>query len=545
MKYEEIELIKQSAKSTVHLVREKDSGKIFIRKVLKGQHPVYTVLQEHSHPFLPAVHEVVVTDDTTTVVEEYIEGEPSGNEELTQAQFLSLVGELCSVLEFLHGQGIIHRDVKPSNIIMSKDGHIRLIDFDAARQPKDDLEQDTVLLGTRGFAPPEQYGFAQTDERADIYSLGVTLTRLGGKVAEKAHYKRVIRKCTDMDPVKRYQSVRQVRRAFFRTAISFRGRILPHGKSVLCAAAAFCIILLVWSQAINLYGQHGDEPPVNAGGTLAVEPPAVTEGPTAEPPAATEAPTVEPPAATEAPTAEPSADAEGTLAVPPAPANPHWDGDTGIAVWGNVLESFYAGNLHYYWYLYRKAENTAPDTDEDELVMRGSMSGNQTTEENFDFHMSNWFKGNGFYYFTVCAQGDGIHYSDSSYVTSDLFEYTGESAPELPLPTDLAWVQRLDSNWKQIFYATWGNLDEYEDSDYFYVTVYDKDGERIMQTGWTKETILSKPVHGISMRAEYLNGENNKYRFVVRAVSSRPNEYRSTSMPDPIPEEYYSPWLEF
>ena len=92
--------------------------------------------------------------------------------------------ELCEVLVFLHGYGIIHRDIKPSNLLLAPDGHIRLIDFDAAREGKPSADNDTRLLGTRGYAPPEQYGFAQTDSRADIYAAGVTMKQLLGKQAE-------------------------------------------------------------------------------------------------------------------------------------------------------------------------------------------------------------------------------------------------------------------------------------------------------------------------------------------------------------------------
>lgn len=500
MKFDEIELLKQSPKSTVHLVREKDSGQIWIRKILKGQHPVYTALQKHPHPCLPVLHEVTITDDSTTVVEEYIEEQPD-NAELSETQFLAIVRELCSVLEFLHGQGIIHRDIKPSNIIRHKDGHIHLIDFDAARMPKEDLEQDTVLLGTRGFAPPEQYGFAQTDERADIYALGVTLKQLGGKIAEKPHYKRVIRKCTDLDPAKRYQSVRQVRRAFFRTAISFHGKILPHGKSILCASMALCILLLAWSCAPYLYRQPEGGPPV---------------------------------------------DSEGTLTVLPAPANPHWDGDTGIAVWGNVPESIVMGEWNYTWRLYKKAADTTSGTDEDILLGEYQMRGNNTTAENFEKPLSDEFQENGFYYFAVSAAGDGIHYADSPYVSSDLFEYTGESAPLLPLPAGLAWnmVNDPDTGAKT-FYGIWSNLDEYEDKDYFYLRLYDKDNNEIMCNCWSKEMIVAKNRRGISIRSQFLSDVNNSYRFTIQVVSSRPNEYRSTSLPKPIPEEYYSPWYNY
>ena len=155
MEYEEMKLIKQSEKSTVHLVREKQGNQLFIRKILKGQHPIYLTLQNCPHPYLPKLYEIAMSDESTTLIEEYIEGQSLGSAELSEKQLLAVIRELCSVLEFLHEKDIIHRDIKPSNLILAKDGHIRLIDFDAARMPKEDLEQDTKLLGTRGYAPPE------------------------------------------------------------------------------------------------------------------------------------------------------------------------------------------------------------------------------------------------------------------------------------------------------------------------------------------------------------------------------------------------------
>lgn len=272
MEYEEIRLIKQSEKSTVHLVREKDKEQIFVRKILKGRHNIYGELQSCPHPYLPKLYEVIVSESDTTVIEEYIEGQSLGSVELAEKQFLSVVKELCNVLEFLHEKGIIHRDIKPSNIILAKDGHIRLIDFDAARMPKDDLEQDTKLLGTRGYAPPEQYGFAQTDERADIYSLGITLKQLLGNKAGKLRYRRIISKCTDLNPDRRYQSARQVKSAFFHT-----------GRNVAYGFIAFFVIVLLWSVLAHQLIQQKNVQSEN------------TE-----------------------------------LTVLPTPDNPHWDGETGI-----------------------------------------------------------------------------------------------------------------------------------------------------------------------------------------------------------------------
>lgn len=235
MEYEEIEVIKQSEGSIIQLIREKDGKQFLIRRVMKGQHPVYLQLKNCHHPCLPRLYEVTITDDTTTIIEEYIEGQPLGYVKLSDRQFRAVVKDLCSVLDFLHGMGIIHRDIKPPNIIYGEDGHIRLIDFDAARVPKDNQEQDTRLLGTRGYAPPEQYGFSQTDVRTDIYSLGITLEQILQSRFQKLRYKRIIQKCTDMDPDRRYQSIRQVRRAFFHG-----GRNILCGLAVILLAVFLC-----------------------------------------------------------------------------------------------------------------------------------------------------------------------------------------------------------------------------------------------------------------------------------------------------------------
>lgn len=233
MDYEEIELIKQGENSTVQLIREKSGGCFFIRKVIKGRHFVYFALKGCSHPCLPRMYDVSMDDDATMIIEEYIEGQALGSVKLSGKQFLGVVRDLCSVLEMLHGMGIIHRDIKPSNIVYREDGHICLVDFDTARVQREEREQDTRLLGTRGYAPPEQYGFSQTDVRTDIYSLGVTLEQIVQNKFQKLRYRRIIRKCKALDPDKRYQSIQQVRRAFFHTKRSF-----------LCCAAAIALGLL-------------------------------------------------------------------------------------------------------------------------------------------------------------------------------------------------------------------------------------------------------------------------------------------------------------
>ena len=230
----EIKLLHQSEKSRISLVRDRENGKQMVKKELKGICPIYLLLNELSHPLLPAVYSVEQRESSTIVMEEYIRGQTLSSINLPRKKLLAAFRELCDVLSFLHRQGIVHRDIKPSNILLAEDGHIRLIDFDAARMIKDDAEQDTRLLGTRGYAPPEQYGFSQTDERSDIYALGITLGQLLGERASWTD-RHIIRKCTQVSAEKRYQTMAQVKNALsHRTArLSFCGVL----ALALCCAA--------------------------------------------------------------------------------------------------------------------------------------------------------------------------------------------------------------------------------------------------------------------------------------------------------------------
>ncbi|MBR4904092.1 MAG: protein kinase [Selenomonadaceae bacterium] len=118
---------------------------------------------------------------------------------------------MCDGLKELHEQKIIHRDIKPSNMILQGE-RIRLIDFDAARIFKEGKESDTKLLGTKGYAPPEQFGHGQTDNRSDIYSLGVTMKTLLGENCD-GRLKKILDKCTELDPKNRFQNVDELKLA--------------------------------------------------------------------------------------------------------------------------------------------------------------------------------------------------------------------------------------------------------------------------------------------------------------------------------------------
>ena len=135
----------------------------------------------------------------------------------TSAEAKEIIHQLCCALWTLHSANVIHRDIKPENVILQGQRAV-LIDFDASRTYKFAHKADTQVLGTTGYAPPEQYGFSQTDGRADIYALGVLLNiMLSGqhpsqRLAE-GRLGRVVQRCTMVAPVKRFKNVQKLVKA--------------------------------------------------------------------------------------------------------------------------------------------------------------------------------------------------------------------------------------------------------------------------------------------------------------------------------------------
>ncbi|WP_165422925.1 serine/threonine protein kinase [Ktedonosporobacter rubrisoli] len=150
-----------------------------------------TLLSKLSHKSLPAIHDHFTDPEHWYVVMDYIRGKTL--EEILQTtrggrlpikQALEIGMKLCDVLAYLHGQNppVIFRDVKPSNVMLTRKGNLYLIDFGIARLYRRDKRRDTGPLGSPGYAAPEQYGIAQTTAQTDIYGLGATLqTLLSGK----------------------------------------------------------------------------------------------------------------------------------------------------------------------------------------------------------------------------------------------------------------------------------------------------------------------------------------------------------------------------
>ena len=122
-----------------------------------------------------------------------------------------ILRQLGTALWVLHSMGAIHRHVKPEYIVLRGNEAV-LIDFDAARIYKSGGENDTQVLGTIGYAAPEQYGFSQSDACSDIYSLGILMNvMLTGKHPSNqlapGRFGRIVTRCTQITPRKRYKNV--------------------------------------------------------------------------------------------------------------------------------------------------------------------------------------------------------------------------------------------------------------------------------------------------------------------------------------------------
>lgn len=211
----------------VYLVQSALSGNIYVQKILDVYNiRVYEYLYRNPVAGIPRLINYYEDGNQLIVIEEYISGislqEKIDNSDLSVSDIRSYMIMLCNILNALHSMTppIIHRDIKPSNIIITSYNYAMLLDFNAAKQFSGQNESDTVLIGTPGYAAPEQYGFGSSSPKTDIYSLGIVLREMLGSITPAPDIAPILHRlnliaerCTQMTPAARYQSVTELKNA--------------------------------------------------------------------------------------------------------------------------------------------------------------------------------------------------------------------------------------------------------------------------------------------------------------------------------------------
>lgn len=281
--YEVESCLKCTEKAVTYLLRDRLSGKHCLLKV--SEDPLHAKLYKNEYDLLAFIHHTDSSwisgtfahsiclkeqSKTTYYIRSYIEG--STLEELCESgcgkpgiepvKALNYVIALTELLQFLHSLNppVIHRDIKPQNIVIDPAGNCHFIDLDISRFFQKEKAADTLIMGTRLTAPPEQFGYQQTDTRSDLYSMGVLLFYCitgkyeidEGSLGElPAAIVRIVQKATMFDPDKRYQTADELLADLLaarypslsgRSAVSGSRHILPRLTGL--ALLAFCCITL-------------------------------------------------------------------------------------------------------------------------------------------------------------------------------------------------------------------------------------------------------------------------------------------------------------
>ncbi len=192
-------------------ITENRDGKVFVVKKLKIYDVrVYEYIHDNPSRHLARIDTFTEEDGILWVYEECIPGITleeyiKKNPDLDNRSLKEILVQICEGVKVLHSADppVIHRDIKSSNIMIDDHKNVVIIDYDAAKLKEIGKTRDTRLLGTAGSAAPEQYGFSASDERTDIYGIGMLIKEL---CPDSGHLLRVADKATRMDPDRRYQN---------------------------------------------------------------------------------------------------------------------------------------------------------------------------------------------------------------------------------------------------------------------------------------------------------------------------------------------------
>ncbi len=230
-------LVSQIRKN-LDLVQNKFTRQLMVRRISPAaDYPVLQTLCRIKHRNLMEIYDVKTQDGVCISLCEYINGmtldmrvEYYQPFDIRSAK--DILCQICDGLSQLHINGIVHRDIKPGNFMITYDGTVKIIDYSISRLIKPEQRKDTTVLGTAGYASPEQFGFTQTNGKTDIYACGVLLNYLlTGKLPNEQLHQglltTVIQQCIEIDENKRFASADELKKVLQGKKINRRRPFRP------------------------------------------------------------------------------------------------------------------------------------------------------------------------------------------------------------------------------------------------------------------------------------------------------------------------------
>lgn len=262
------ECLKESEDSSTFLVKETATGILCVLKwgrnrqaeFLRNEMEIMEKMADRKLSGIPKTYRIFEENGEVYLVREYIEGmslvqmvlQKGG---ISEAEICRISRKICQTAEQFQNpdEPMIHRDIKPENIVVTPGGEVVFIDFGTMRSYKKDGSRDTFVVGTRGTAAPEQYGYTQTDQRTDVYAIGQTMLYMVSESYEmnqlsecavSRRMKKIIEKACSFEPDKRYGDAAQLRRAVEKCQANNRKKVYKKAGAVFGLIAAGYILAI-------------------------------------------------------------------------------------------------------------------------------------------------------------------------------------------------------------------------------------------------------------------------------------------------------------
>ena len=262
------ECLKESEDSSTFLVKETATGILCVLKwgrnrqteFLRNEMEIMKKMADRKLSGIPKAYRIFEENGEVYLVREYIEGmsltqmvlQKGG---ISEAEIYRISRKICQTAEQFQNpdEPMIHRDIKPENIVVTPGGEVVFIDFGTMRSYKKDGSRDTFVVGTRGTAAPEQYGYTQTDQRTDVYAIGQTMLYMVSESYEmnqlsecavSRRMKKIIEKACSFEPDKRYGDAAQLRRAVEKCQANNRKKVYKKAGAVFGLIAAGYILAI-------------------------------------------------------------------------------------------------------------------------------------------------------------------------------------------------------------------------------------------------------------------------------------------------------------